>query len=440
MSEAKAVSRGDQQNFSQLPPHEKGPLDPNAILKEKQDNLSAQSILDQLTPEKIAELEALAMSKGDSIDQEITPERAAELEVQIAKNMDKVAEIFGVDVSLLSSAVIPSSPDSPVLPPSKESTLSSSASQNILANPWLQPSFLAGFTAIMSLLAESMSENKKLQADFMATANSQILEMAVETAFLTKGLYAQRSADLYTQAASAAAGAVISGVQLGFEIRNIAQASNSQAVQHIENQIADKKQELENSRGGVNATIPNPNPLRKSIDDKQSRINTIDQDLKNGVPSASSSSSTPPPKLSAQQIRDLNTEKQGLEQDISQLEKDLGREQGQIENKIKELEIDKDRTIGQDRSLGEARIRTVSEIISSIKETLAASIRGGIQGKEGEIQAKKDIQEGLRSLTQSFQQSVTNNRDTVKQELSQLFDFIMRIVEAEYRSHSIRQG
>lgn len=421
MSEAKAVSRGDQQNFSQLPPHEKGPLDPNAILKEKQDNLSAQSILDQLTPEKIAELEALAMSKGDSIDQEITPERAAELEVQIAKNMDKVAEIFGVDVSLLSSAVIPSSPDSPVLPPSKESTLSSSASQNILANPWLQPSFLAGFTAIMSLLAESMSENKKLQADFMATANSQILEMAVETAFLTKGLYAQRSADLYTQAASAAAGAVISGVQLGFEIRNIAQAGNSQAVKNIDDQIIDTRNQKINKEIDIN----------KLIDDKKSQIDQIKDPLIGG-----SSPGSPPPPLSASDQAKIDL----LEKDITDLENDKTKSNKSFENKIRELEIDKDRMIGQDRSLGETRIRTVSEIISSIKEALAASIRGGIQGKEGEIQAKKDIQEGLRSLTQSFQQSVTNNRDTVKQELSQLFDFIMRIVEAEYRSHSIRQG
>lgn len=363
-------------------------------------------------------LSELSIGARESLEEEMSPEKIAQLEAQIARNQDTIATIYGLDISLLSKAVIPSSPELPVLPPSKESTLSSNVSQDILSNPWLQPSFLAGFTAIMNLLAGSISENKKLQADFTATANSQILQMAVDTAFLTKGLYSQRSADLYTQAASAAAGAVISGVQLGFEIRNINQAANSESVKRIEDEINNKKKQK----------IVKENEIDTSINNKKNEIHQ----LKNPVTASSSSSHQPANQPNQSQI-------DKLENEIADLENDKITSNDSFEKKIKELEIDKDRTMGQERSIGEAKIRTLSEIFSSIKESVFAAIRGGIQAKEGEIQSKKDIQEGARSVTQAFQQSVTSNRDSAKQELSQLFDFISRIIESEFRSHAIRQ-
>lgn len=302
---------------------------------------------------------------------------------------------------------IPTSPASPLLS-KPENDVGAIESESIASNPWLsEPSFLAIFNGIMSILMKMNSENRKLQADFAIDMTAQTIELSKNTADLSIKLSYQRAMDLYSQATSAFAGAAISVGQLGSTIYNESAAKNSERVTALDKQKTDNQNELKIVQDKLDGKYIPPG----------------------GVVSGSSSSSSaaapatfPKPDPGSAEEAALNAEKTKL-----------------VDKQVK-LSNEYDTALAQERMMRNEKTKTISEITSQLKEGSFSIWRGTIQEKEGALQAAKDVLEGYRSAMQTFLNNVISNRDSSKNDIDALARFIKEITEAEYRAHAIRQG
>ncbi|WP_195155539.1 hypothetical protein, partial [Candidatus Protochlamydia phocaeensis] len=81
-----------------------------------------------------------------------------------------------------------------------------------------------------------------------------------------------------------------------------------------------------------------------------------------------------------------------------------------------------------------------NEVIKNSINGVSQTIQAGLIGKEGAIDALKTMNDGYLQVLNKYAENTAKSRDDAKANFDRFVDFLMKIVDSDFKAHSIGQG
>ncbi|WP_068467250.1 hypothetical protein [Candidatus Protochlamydia phocaeensis] len=250
--------------------------------------------------------------------------------------------------------------------------------QQLQANPWFNVSFLAVFNNIMTEILGLEQKNHYMEAQTEMQSRVNIIAISQTQSELTKALYDTRAEEKMVEAITSFAQAGMAVVQIGMTWNNASRA-----------EVAANKAMQEDKTALDNALAKHP--------ELGTDINAIKD---------------PPPDVKAHLEAYNKTQTESWRREF-------------VQSKVTEY-----------NRLSDLNNEVVKNAINGVSQTIQA----GLIGKEGEIDALKTINDGYLQVLNKYAENTAKSRDDAKANFDRFVDFLMKIVDSDFKAHSIGQG
>lgn len=300
----------------------------------------------------------------------------------IGKNNNQLGAAFDINV------VSGSEPQIAI--PNSQLANSQEAVKAAASNPWFKPSFLASFLVVMMEVAKSQKQGHYLEAQLGIQGNKLTLALAQNQADLTIASYALQAQEKQVEAIASFMNAAVSAATIVANHRNIG---------------AGKREAQADTRAA-----------RAKADEADVAAYGVKDPSKPGGRDVSGVSTDP------DKIKDLQDKATASKKHADKME-------------ASEDQRAFDHTTRLNQTT-QNQMQMVTQMINGTSSLIQASIK--IQ--EGQIEAQKQMNDAYMQLMRTYTDNAFKNADEFQQNLSNTLDFIMKIVDSDFRAHSLGQA
>ena len=269
------------------------------------------------------------------------------------------------------------------------------------SNPWLKPSFLSGFTAVMYLIFNLQKDARYQDAQVGINVRQKLYALGESTAKLTRLITETQAEEKYIQAISSFVNAGLAVINLAETTKNVGTANKQ-----ITDEINAKKKELHDVKMKENPDLkvldmPKRDPS-KSQEDHMKEIDawmkTKDKDFK-------------------------------YSPEVEKLEKQLQNMEESKQSNISRRET----TLSQ---ISQTRGEAAKQVVNAFSSFLQASITTDRAIAEEE----KGLLEAAIQVLRTYEEKSTKSADEAKQEIDRFVDILTKMTDSTLQAHKMGRG
>lgn len=261
------------------------------------------------------------------------------------------------------------------------------------SNPWLKPSFLSGFTAVMYLIFNLQKDARYQDAQVGINVRQKLYTLSESTAKLTRLITETQAEEKFVQAISSFVNAGLSTISAIETTRNLGNAAKT-----YDNEIAAQKKVVQEAKSGENPALAalekKPGTTQKDLDDF---------------------------------IR--NDKKPDYTEKVKK-----------AEEKLAKLEGDRDQTIRQKEYSLNQVTQMKGEAAKQVVNAFSSFLQATITNERGISEEEKGLLEAAIQVLRTFEEKSTKSTDEAKQEIDRFVDLLTKMTDSTLQAHKIGRG